>query len=62
MTAKPQIYKVFALIDYKGNIEPYNGGLAVFSDKQEAELTRLFYKTTRPKVITCAICRMEDKK
>jgi len=55
---KPQIYKVWVLIDYKNNIEPYNGGLAVFRSKKDAEFSSMFYRTTRPKVIKCAIYRM----
>ena len=59
---KPQIYKVWVLIDYKNNIEPYNGGLAVFRSKKDAEFSSFFYKTTRPKVVRCAIYRMEGKR
>jgi hypothetical protein len=49
------IKKVYALVDYKGNIEPYNGAIAIFEEEKAAEFNKYFYKTTKPKVTTCFV-------
>jgi hypothetical protein len=47
--------KGFALVDYKGNIEPYNGAMAIYELKEDAEFNKYFYETTKPKVTACII-------
>ena len=47
--------KAWLLLDKHGGIEPFNGGLAIFEKKCDAEFNKYFYKTTHPKVKRCLI-------